>query len=166
MRVFIACFLSEASARLLSGHIPEVAGMRRVPEENLHVTLLFAGSVTPEHLPAFQDMAAGLPQKEIAVGIREVTGFPRPGQARVLAARLEEDADLSRWHEQLLALMPSDAADSFDPHVTLGRFRTPRAVPDLSELAGLSLELRPPAAYRSDTLPTGARYSALAQYPG
>ena len=161
MRLFFACFLTGTSARLLSERVPEVAGMKRVPAENLHVTLRFLGSIPPDRVSDVRTLAAGLPGEALTVPIREVVGFPGPHRPRALVARLEDPGSLRHWYRQLADSFPAQDGPSFDPHVTLGRFRTPGRIPDLRALAGLSLDLQPPALYRSETLPEGARYTRL-----
>ncbi len=161
MRVFAACFLQEDSARELAAGIPDQPGLRRAPPGNLHVTLLFLGNVPAERSAEVRAMVAALPRERLSVRIREVTGFPRPEQALALVARLHEAPRLAEWHGLLAARWPAETGGNFDPHVTLGRYRRARPAPDLRGLAGMSLTLLPPAAYRSETLPEGARYTKL-----
>lgn len=162
MRIFFGCFLTPTAARELMDRAPEVPGLRPVPVENLHVTLHFLGSVAADRAEDVRVLAAGLPAVSLCAAVREITGFPKPGRARMLVARLTDpDGQLGHWHEALARGWPTGEKRRYDPHVTLGRSRYPVKLPMMPALNGVALELEPPAAYVSDTLPEGARYRRL-----
>lgn len=151
---------------VLTERLPSVAGMRRVPAANLHVTLHFLGSVAEERLAEVRALADFLPSEGLSVRVSGLTGFPKPSRARMLVALLEDPGDRLRgWHGVLAARWPTNETRSFNPHATVARSRRPLELPALPELAGLDLELEPPGAYVSETLPEGARYRPLAAAP-
>ena len=134
--------------------------------QNLHLTLHFLGSVEPERRDEVLALATGLNGKATKATVCEVTGFPRRRRARVVVARLNADPLLAEWYRLLAARWPTEeSARSLDPHITLARSRSPRgvSVPEARSLDGLALELLPPAAYLSETLPEGVRYTPLAE---
>lgn len=157
-RCFVACFLTPESARELLDCRPAVAEARPVPLENLHVTLLFAGSLSPAEADALAASCAGLGGRPLTAAVKRLGAFPRGPRARMLALELEADAQLSRWHRELRAAWPA-AGDSgaFRPHVTLYRSRRPLLMPE-TDCAVSSVMLEVPCLYESLTLPAGVRY--------
>jgi 2'-5' RNA ligase len=166
VRCFIACFLSPDSAAALAAVRPRLSGCRPVPVENLHVTLHFLGSVAPERREEVLALTGILDGRVTEATVLEMAGFPRRRRARTVVARLSADPLLTDWHHALAATWPTEESNrSFDAHITLARSRRGVAVPDAPSLAGLELTLLPPAAYVSETMPEGARYTPLSDGP-
>jgi 2'-5' RNA ligase len=134
-RTFIALELPdevrEAISRLverLKGE--QIAGVRWVAPEAMHLTLSFLGDVAEERL---DDLAALLaegvrPLAPFTLDVFGLGAFPNPRHPRVLFAGLSETGLVSRLkvlQETVVAavraagLRPTD--DRFHPHVTLGR---------------------------------------------
>lgn len=162
MRCFVACFLEAASVRALERARPVINGCLPVPVENLHVTLHFLGSVAGERRDEVLALTATLDSVATTATVVALTGFPSSDHARAVVARLQVDDRLLRWHDELVRAWPTDdGARPFKPHVTLARARRPVAVPAGDTLQGMNLNLRPPAAYLSDTRADGPRYEPL-----
>jgi len=163
VRCFIACFLKPTSAERLVAVLPALAGVRRVPASNLHVTLKFLGNVANGQRQAVLDLADRLEGKETRARLLELTGFPKTERARAVVARLAVDPVLMAWNEQLSDSWQTEEWNrKFDPHVTLARSRRGVQLSKLEPLPGIEIELCPPAAYLSRTLPGGALYEPLA----
>jgi 2'-5' RNA ligase len=162
MRVFVACFVDAATADRLAKTLQPLPGMRRVPPENLHLTLHFVGNVAESQGADVVALTESLGGKPIRSRVRSVTGFPAASCARTVVALLDEPPEWQVWHDTLVASWPTKAAErGYVPHITLGRSREGVVVPETTGLEGLSVQLLAPAAYESRTLPEGARYRRL-----
>ena len=124
------------------------------------MTLHFLGTVAASRADEVLALAATLPVEATEATIRELTGFPTAKRARAWVARLSVDARLEQWVAELRARWPTGERHRFDPHLTLARGRG-LVLPESDALVGMPLALTAPAAYRSETLPEGARYSRL-----
>jgi RNA 2',3'-cyclic 3'-phosphodiesterase len=168
LRLFAALRLSEnALERIVEWQARELRDERRVPRENLHVTLAFLGSTPRERLEAVAEAvraaAARAPRPSLTVaGYREtrsagmVTLADEDGRATALAddvqGRLEELGVYRREARPWL------------PHLTVLRFRDrPRLRPPLPDLG----EVVPSeaAVYLSVLRPSGAQYRLLHSAP-
>jgi 2'-5' RNA ligase len=150
MRLFIAINFAPALKNTLAGLVAELrqlpAAVKWVPPANIHLTLKFLGEVDAARAGeigvALQHAAAGIDPWWLEV--RGAGVFPGWRNPRVIWAGVEAAAPLynlqRRLSEELRSL--GFAADSFTPHVTLGRLR-PGGVagalkPRLEGLAGVS----------------------------
>ena len=131
---------SDAIARLFPAAV-----FRRVPPGNLHLTLRFFGPETG--LVDRARLGARLRARLATAGLgplalraSEVSAFASPRRARVIWVRIEEVGSPEDASGRLLPLQREVEAVARDlglvperrpfvPHVTLGRLRTPLAVP-------------------------------------
>jgi len=143
--------------------------LRAVAAENYHVTLRFLG---PMGLADVGDLRAALepmgrrsrPVRCISVGLRSL---PSVRRTRVVAFELHSDGLLEALgddvHRALTARF-GRADRPFFPHLTVLRSkRATRAV--MPTAPGIEPTLSSIGLYRSDTHPSGARYSALFELP-
>lgn len=182
IRAFIAISPDGDACRRLTGALDGLAGaprLRRVPAQNLHLTLAFLGQISPVQADsaaaAVQWAAAGavpfglqIDGQLLALGARR----------RIIAAALKGDTgQLDRlWRRVREALSDKGFASDerrFQPHMTLARIqrtasaRERRAIWQAAEirLATLQVEFRVQelGLYRSHLGPSGARYQLLTQ---
>lgn len=184
-RLFVAVALGESLRQALTAaaaRVPPWPGLRRVPAENLHVTLRFLGSVeaVAPVVAAVREAAAGTAPDTLEVvglGSFPAGGFPRVLWAGVRAPWL---AGLARRLEEALGSrgFPPEPRP-FRPHVTLARVRPGndpkgrrawwsqvRAL--LAAAAGERFgteAVRSVAVMESLLRPDGARYVARARVP-
>ena len=175
MRLFVAVDLPNAAVRRLAGHgraLAGAGGWRALEEAAIHVTLVFLGE-RPE--TAVEAISA-----ELAAAWRPVGGLRLgaelrlpPRRPRVAAISIEDlRGELARLQADVSARLA--ALDLHTPerrrflaHATVARrARGPEGPcpgfdPDGDELAVSSLAL-----YASHLTPAGARYEALARFPG
>ena len=109
-----------------------------MPVEQIHLTLLFLGAMTPRQLEAtgesIRRASAGLGPFQLGP-LRLITLPPRGG-ARLVAAETDAPATLLEIQRRLasrLARAPHRDGGRFRPHLTLCRFRTPSRVAPLAE---------------------------------
>lgn len=175
-RAFISVILPDG----LRGRLAMLAQMlplpRRVPEEDLHVTLAFLGDVPDPLLEEvhYELEAITGPAPGLQVTGLDMFGHPRPRQ---LHAALAPDPALVALQGRVSRAVRGAGvtldARRFVPHVTLGRF--PHGGVDmapleraLAQMAGVTMVPERGLAFAlfSSTLtPDGPIYEELARYP-
>ncbi len=154
------------------------AAVRWVPCESLHLTLEFLGSISQvERERAEAALASAVAGVEpFALSLGGFGCFPDRRRPSVWWIGVEPTAPLrslhSRVRDGLSAAGFETDARPFHPHVTVARTRNARdgACRALVEASatfefGVAVEVRSIELMRSDTLPTGARYSPVATFP-
>jgi 2'-5' RNA ligase len=172
MRLFVALELPADARSALAGwaEVAAPAAMRRLPADNLHVTLAFLGARTAADAEAVAGLLEGLvrPLGELAVDGALWLPPRRPG---VLAVALRAGPALAELHADLVR----DLADAIGleperralrPHVTVARARRDvrlRAAAPEPPPPALTFDPGALVLYRSHTGPGGARYEPLAR---
>lgn len=194
-RLFAAVPLPESlreglfSASEELGHVFAAGLFRRVPLENLHLTLRFFG---PEKGPVDRERIAALlrecletPRFEPPIlRLSHFSAFSSLRRARVVWAGFSEEGVREGGSGRLGSLqeavegiarelgLPPEGR-RFTPHVTIGRLRSPTAISE-GALAALShscpaavstLTVRACALFASYLRPGGARYRRLDSFP-
>ncbi len=124
-RLFLAVDLPLPLARRLAEATPTARGVRRVPQQSIHLTLHFLGDVAEATIPA---LVAALNRVQAAPFALQLAGrgrFPARGPARVLWVGLAPSPAL----ESLQAACGRAIASAglplesrpFTPHITLAR---------------------------------------------
>jgi 2'-5' RNA ligase len=172
MRLFVALELPADARSALAGWaaVAAPAAVRRVPADNLHVTLAFLGARTA----ADGEAVAGL-LDELARPLGELTVdgalWLPPRRPGVLAVALQAGPALEDLHAGLVGAL-ADAIGfeperrALRPHVTVARARRDvRLRADALDRPPPALTFEPEALvlYRSHTGPGGARYEPLAR---
>jgi len=144
-RLFLALPLDEESRKVFRQFRSEmeavVEGAHWVPEKNLHLTLLFMGSLAEELLPVLAAELEGLSMETAAFDLefdRYEIRYKRSQPLMIWARYLERKAfsSLATRAQRLIAeWVPLPAPHSQQiPHVTLARFRSgKRKGPRLAE---------------------------------
>jgi 2'-5' RNA ligase len=131
-RLFVAIDLPEEVKNGIADIGKDLPGARRVPTEQLHLTLRFIGDVDDETCTAVRKALAGVKGESFPLTLRGVGHFPPGKHPRVLWVGLTESApllELQQGVEQALvgAGIPPDER-KFSPHLTLARLKeTPPA---------------------------------------
>jgi 2'-5' RNA ligase len=172
MRLFIALDLPADARAALSAWAAAAApaGVRRVPAENLHVTVAFLGARGGEEAAA---AGALLPAVARPLGELRTAGalWLPPRRPGVLSVALEAGAALSALQEELVAGLAAAIGFAperrrFRPHVTVGRVARGTRIDTRGRLDPPAPQLRCESPsltlYRSHTAPEGARYEPLA----
>ena len=179
MRIFIALEAGgDFPESLVQGLLPlknKYPQFRWIPKENLHVTLVFLGEVDEKLLPLIKEaMEETAGRGSIKVTGGKLFSLPHNKNANVLALGFREGgaeiASLTakiRDNLKVRNLLPvGEEKKNFLPHITVARKgREPLLfgedgleIPVQGVFAGLGL-------YKSELMPQGARYTALASYP-
>jgi 2'-5' RNA ligase len=175
-RAFVAIPMPEDAAARLAALVRGLAVGRRVPEENLHLTLAFLGEVTDDGLEELHDTLSGLRAAPVELRF-EGLGLFGEDRPRALWAAVAADPGLAALQKQVekaarrAGLAPE--ARRFVPHVTLARFKGRRedTAPLARFLEGRGGAPVPPVRAVAFSLmssrlrPDGAVYEELARYP-
>jgi 2'-5' RNA ligase len=167
LRLFVALDLPDTAREALTALQPDPNIWRRLPPEQLHVTLAFLGprpASDVETIRPIVEAEAGGPAPELQLA--RILLLP-PRRARVLTVAL--DGDLATLQARISHAL--EAAGVYTPekrpfraHVTVGRLR-PRTPPqrqtDLT-IAPLVFHGHAVTLYVSRLHPSGARYEPLA----
>lgn len=170
-RLFVALSLpADVRAALAAWAVRAApAGARRVPQENLHVTLAFLGSRPQADAEVVAALLPILARPPGALATAEALWLP-PRRPAVLAVALAVTPELTELHasvSQVLAAAVGYEPEQrrFRPHVTLGRAARETRIPDLepSEMPpALTFAAEALTLYRSSPGPDGPRYEPLA----
>jgi 2'-5' RNA ligase len=171
MRLFVALELPEAAVAALGRFATAAADpdvWRRVPDESLHVTLAFLGSMDDAAVPA---IAAALPAGGSVAPRLALAGalLLPPRRPRVLGAGLADpDGTLAELQAAVSAALEATGhfapeRRAFRPHVTVARLRPRARAPRTVSVEPSALEFHGTAVtlFSSRTSPHGARYEAL-----
>jgi 2'-5' RNA ligase len=137
------------------------AGVRIVPREHLHVTLVFLGSRPAAELPAIVERLRGAAAAAGAVRL-EPEGYRETRGAAMLTFR-----DLDGGGAALAEAAGRDEARPWLPHVTVARYRErPKLRQEFPDrIRTHVLVPSDAAAYLSRLRPSGAEYEVLASAP-
>jgi RNA 2',3'-cyclic 3'-phosphodiesterase len=171
MRLFIALALpGEVSAELAAwAHRAAPPHVRRVPAENLHVTLAFLGSRTAAEASRVRALLPAIARPLEALRTDGAMWLPprRPG---VLTVALEAGETLAVMQAELVEAVASaiefkPEQRGFRPHITVGRVARGTRIDTREALDPpaplLHFSARGLVLYRSRTSPEGARYERL-----
>ncbi len=182
MRTFIAIELPEeikrAIAALQDDLRPARAEVSWTKPENLHLTLKFLGEIEERLVSQITQACVEAAESftSFALSLNTAGAFPNARQPRVLWVGLSDGVEETRrvqasLDERLAAIGFEREARAFQPHLTIGRVKSPKgteallARADAYRLPALSFVAREIVFMHSQLDPAGARYTLLAQAP-
>lgn len=138
---------------------------RPVAAENLHITLVFLGSVTAARRACVEAVAGGIQGKGFRLTLDRIGHWPKPrilwaGPSDTPAELLALVRDLS---EGLRSCDFTPEARPYQAHLTLAR-KVSRARPGLT-MDPVAWDINRFCLVRSLTLPEGVKYEVLASWP-
>ena len=175
IRLFVAIDMPEvvkvtllAAASQMGQRLPAGA-VRWVKQEQLHLTLRFLGDTAVSQLPAVQNQLTELASQHapFRLWLKGVGAFPNRRRPRVLWADLDGDLGLLRamqaqLEDRVVSLGWSREKRPFSPHVTLGRVKDARNVPELDwdvDLAEMEMGVTAVQLVQSELRPSGPQYT-------
>lgn len=172
--------IKDVVSRAYEGMKKKPLDVRWVKLENVHLTIVFMGSISSEDLEPIADAVAGVCR---AFGPFDIflhgTGvFSSRRHPKVLWVGLSGDVErMSEFRDGLqTGLMPFGIKQErrrFRPHLTLGRFRKgsksgirlERLLSKYQDLTSAACPVDELIMFRSDLKPNGAVYSVLKRWP-
>jgi 2'-5' RNA ligase len=147
---------------------------RKIPHENLHVTMSFFGNVQQSKLSALKSILAQVKCKKISIKVEKIEARRHGGRAGGLIwARIADHQDLSCLKaaiDQAVFFDKEREQAEFIPHVTLFRLRhvaqiskLERAISDLS-FVPLFFTIDSFSLMQSIQSPSGSHYLELARF--
>jgi 2'-5' RNA ligase len=146
--------------------------------EGTHLTLKFLGEISEEQVSHVSAALSSLPPfLPFTVEVKGFGFFPDARRPSVVWAGIEAPQDLGelarRVEDSMEKLGFARERRAFSPHLTLARFKVPRAQPELRALveqqANASLgrfEVSEFFLFESKLSPHGAEYRKVARFPG
>jgi 2'-5' RNA ligase len=170
VRLFAALALPDDARAALAGwarSLPPDPAVRLVPEENLHVTLVFLGAQDEGDVEAIADAVCSAARPLGALAVVGAAWLPNPRRPGVLVADLAAPDELAALHRDLVAaLRPWHEPESrpLRPHVTVARVRRGQrpASPEIPAHPAVSFSATGLVLYRSRVGSAGAVYEPLA----
>ncbi|MGO9571097.1 MAG: RNA 2',3'-cyclic phosphodiesterase [Desulfomonilaceae bacterium] len=182
VRAFIAIELPESVKSFLtkiSTELKKCGGhVRWVRPEGIHLTLKFLGSVPSDLVPRIQEAALPLfkEQKPAQLHVSRLGAFPNLMRPRVVWAGLEDPTGalpplVDRLETALEPLGFPKEKRPFNPHLTLGRFKSNEgsselveAIRDKMDIVGPSFVADHAVIFESVLKPSGAEYFQLFRF--
>ncbi|CAG4918468.1 RNA 2',3'-cyclic phosphodiesterase [Paraburkholderia saeva] len=168
------CFIAlapDAATRDALAAVPVAPTARRVPYEQLHLTVTFIGALPAAHGEALGHELAARAVPMSPARIERVEHWPNANRPRLTVATLAMSDEFVALDWRIRSLMlelglPVDAR-AFRPHITLARFgRDAAPVGDVRMAAPeVAARFESLVLYSSTLARHGARYSALASVP-
>ncbi|MDG4595964.1 MAG: RNA 2',3'-cyclic phosphodiesterase [Candidatus Contendobacter sp.] len=166
-RLFLALWPEETERRQLADLAANVAGRRRVRDDNLHLTLVFLGATVAARLAEYKAVLADLAVPALELTLDRYGYWPQPrilwlGSSHTPPELYELVADL---HRRLRGCGFTPERRAFQAHVTLAR-KFPGPAPAQPPAAPVSWLIRDIALVESLHEEGGARYRVLRRWPG
>jgi 2'-5' RNA ligase len=157
--------LAALTENLLAGN-----AARRVPAQNLHLTLAFVGTVTSGRIRQLEDIAAGVEENAFDFTLDRLGFWPQRGilWAGCRQPPLELPRLMTALREKLSAAgfmgaMGTEGPGAVAPHLTLARGVRCASLPRLGSPIGFPV--REFSLVESHRSARGSRYETLASFP-
>ena len=136
-------------------------GARRVPHENLHMTLAFVGDVAASQLPMMLKVGATQKERAFSVTFDEYDYWPKAGVivAAVRSIPTELDRLWRQLHRELAGRSRALKSEHLRPHVTLARKVS--QPPVLQAMSAFDWRVRDFCLMRSDTSGIQSAYTVV-----
>ena len=174
-RLFIAIEVADEVKAAVAGLPLDLPGGRRVPKDQLHLTLAFLGEQEEALIDRLKEELAQVREETFPLRFSGIGAFPRGSRPRVLWARIEPELRLDRLQRRVREAVLRCHVDlenrPFTPHVTLARIRqhhensTAGRRNDPLLLSLPVLTVREFVLFQSRLTTNGAIHTVLARFP-
>ncbi len=153
---------------------------RWVKVDNIHLTVVFMGSIETEDTPAITRVVREVCQTygPFDISIKGIGCFPNRRSPRVLWLGLDGDLEpMSEFRDALQGHLKGfgikEEKRKFKPHLTLARFRKPKKMDakedqflsNYEDISSAVCSLKELILFKSDLKPTGAVYTKVESWP-
>jgi RNA 2',3'-cyclic 3'-phosphodiesterase len=182
IRCFVAINLPETVKNQIAEIISDLrktgGDIKWVPAGNVHLTLKFLGNVDETVIPALKEsLSKKLSHyKPFYIKIAGIGCFPSEKRPRVIWIGMEDSEVLKGIQKEVdvelnaFGFAPEDRP--FSPHLTIGRVRSPKRLPELTRRCADvkatdlgAVNVTGIHIMKSELKPAGAEYSSLAEIP-
>jgi len=178
VRLFVAIPLPEEIRRQLAGLTEQSQGLRRVPGEQMHLTLKFIGDLGSEALNELTQSLAAIRFNSFDLRLKPPGAFPDEVQPRVIWMGVDRSPELMALQQSVeqavLKVGTEDRHQEYRPHITLAR--AGRSAADRAQVLLGSIRSRVESleeCWRVDSFvlfesrrePTGAIYRIRQSFP-
>jgi 2'-5' RNA ligase len=166
-RLFLALWPEAAERQQIAQRATQAVGrQRRIPDAQLHVTLVFLGPTNADQLAAYEAALADLRVPEMELILDRYGYWPQPrilwlGSSQTPPELYELVAEL---HHRLRRCGFTPEARAFQAHITLAR-RFPGPVPIDLPTAPIHWRVREVVLVESFTAPLNSRYEVVGRWP-
>ncbi len=153
---------------------------RWVKVDNIHLTVVFMGSIETEDTPAITRVVREVCQTygPFDISLKGIGCFPNRRSPRVLWLGLDGDLEpMSEFRDALQGHLKGfgikEEKRKFKPHLTLARFRKPKKMDakedqllsNYEDISSAVCSLKELILFKSDLKPTGAVYTKVESWP-
>lgn len=153
---------------------------RWVKVDNIHLTVVFMGSIETEDTPAITRVVREVCQTygPFDISLKGIGCFPNRRSPRVLWLGLDGDLEpMSEFRDALQGHLKGfgikEEKRKFKPHLTLARFRKPKKMgakedqllSNYEDISSAVCSLKELILFKSDLKPTGAVYTKVESWP-
>ena len=164
-RCFIALSLDSKIRGLLHSQLKADDNLKIVTRENLHVSLIFLGSITEEEVAEVKMFMDAVKGASFNVDFKEIAFFPNDHSRHLIAATFQDNEPLIDIHrflyEKISALGIELDKRQFKPHVTLARVKKNRRATFSHMDFNEKLTVNAISLFSSDLQPDGPVYSEI-----
>jgi 2'-5' RNA ligase len=164
LRLFFAAIPDPGAREQIAAaslHLSLEPGARRVPHEDLHMTLAFVGDLAASQLPSMLKVGAAQKERAFSVTFDEYDYWPKAGV--IVAAARSIPAELNRLWQQLHREHAGRSrpleSERLRPHVTLARKVS--QPPVLQAMSAFDWRVRDFCLMRSDTSGIQSAYTVV-----
>lgn len=168
-RLFFALWPEPETARHIwqatAGLVPRGVG-RRLPPEHIHITLAFLGTVGEARQACMEGAAGKITGQPFDLLLDQPGHFPRPQVVWLGVSELPEA--LQAMQQKLVCQLTKECdyepeQRAFVPHITL--WRKVKRIEIVTNMPPIVWNVRRFVLAASQTLPTGAQYSIVREWP-
>lgn len=129
MRLFLAIKIPEEIRYEISHLPPSIKGVKRVPDTNRHITILFLGEKNESEYHRIIEVLHDISFKQFDLKINNTGIFKQRSKVTILWAGIQQSEELHHLYQQLKYQLNNNISLAFDkkkftPHITLGRAKS------------------------------------------